>query len=530
MKISGTDSGGTYTNEVVAIPLSVIVDVSPSPPGNLDLISSANPIASFNTQALNSTTTVTMTLQNFGDWNVTLSASDALVIGGTDAGQFGFAAGGTCTNSFTILGGGSFSCTKDITFTPTSSGKKSAFVRVTHSASGSPRVYKLSGVGAGGTPSMLVSRSKLFFGSQTAGSNSPPQAVSVRSVGTAEIQGNPNAVSAVLSGTHAAQFSVINNCPANLLENGPACTIDVRFNPVAPSGTKTAVLTISGTGLSPVTIDLGGLSPGDVPPISFGDFDGTIVSEPPAPPPDVTMPTNSRLLSTPSDRSTTMAVPAGSLNIQPVQSLVTSDCVGECGGATRSIESLASDLLSGSIYRVTRLPASSLLNQRWALEYRGNTGVLFARSELPATAEVTWRRRDLTDLRLPTTGWARVCADRVWAAQDGYAFIAHVGDRGLADLRRIEAPTNEVSVISDLSCASGGGLHVAAFLFDVSDNEPPLRADSVVASRVELTFDRTGRITNRVTLPIQFNFKEFCATAANEQYAICETARQAVGW
>jgi hypothetical protein len=213
-------------------------------------------------------------------------------------------------------------------------------------------------------------------------------------------------------------------------------------------------------------------------------------------------------------------------------------CRGDCVVEFQSVESSATDETSGSRYRVLRSAAAGLTGQQsWLLEYRSSTGLLFARSELPSTAEVSWRLADGREARLPTTGWALVCGDRVWTLQDGYELLAHVGDPGLS---RIEGSTvvlgtgreqsAAMSVLSGAQCTTGGGLRLRGYALGVGDREPPLRSGSMNASGFEVVLDRSGAVIGRSAREARFDVKAHCATAANEQFAFCEAARQAVGW
>lgn len=122
---------------------------------------------------------------------------------------------------------------------------------------------QLAGLGvlpAIGVPT--VSTTPLNFGNVTNGSTSASQAVTISNSGT----GTLNITSAVISGTDAADFSVVNNCSATLAA-GLQCTVSVTFHP-STAGTKTAnlsitdadsvaltpqtqIITLNGTGVAP---------------------------------------------------------------------------------------------------------------------------------------------------------------------------------------------------------------------------------------------------------------------------------------
>jgi hypothetical protein len=197
------------------------------------------------------------------------------------------------------------------------------------------------------------------------------------------------------------------------------------------------------------------------------------------------------------------------------------------------VESVAEDGLAGSVYRLLRRPAAQGM-QEWLLEYRSNTGLLFAHAELPTTTPVSWRREAGVEVPLPTSGWTRVCGDRVWVAQDGYQLLAHVVDRGLVELRR--APLNDsrsaaaVDVLEAAECASDGGLRLSGYTLGVGSSEPPLADRPVPASRFELILDRSAVMTRRTTRPDSLDLRRLCSSPANEHHEFCAAARQAVGW
>jgi hypothetical protein len=200
---------------------------------------------------------------------------------------------------------------------------------------------------------------------------------------------------------------------------------------------------------------------------------------------------------------------------------------------TARMVSQSEDALIGSLYRVTRKAEEGEDNlQQWVLEYRGNTGALFASRTLPSTNEVLWRAR-FENAHLSTTAWTRVCADRVWTVQDGYELLFHVGDRALQELRpgRLWADQSaETSVVTDVRCTFGGAIWVEGYAFGVSGDEPPLRRSDVQATRFGFALDRFGGLVKRQVQSAPFDVTGLCAAAANEQQIFCDEAKRAVGW
>jgi len=173
----------------------------------------------------------------------------------------------------------------------------------------------------------------------------------------------------------------------------------------------------------------------------------------------------------------------------------------------------------------------------WTLEYRSNTGLLFANHELPSTSEVSWRREGGGESLLPTTGWTRLCGDRVWTVQDGYELLAHVGDKALVNLRGSVVDLGvdgdaaaTTSLLSAAQCTADGGVRLQGYAFGVNEREPPLHSAVVGARRFEVLLDRTGAVLARTLRRSDFDVRAYCAVAANEQVGFCEAVRQAVGY
>ena len=61
------------------------------------------------------------------------------------SGDFAFAAGTTCANSQTLAPGAS--CAMNVTFTPSSKGQRSGFIKIVDNAQNSPQFVSLSGNG-----------------------------------------------------------------------------------------------------------------------------------------------------------------------------------------------------------------------------------------------------------------------------------------------------------------------------------------------------------------------------------------------
>ena len=101
-------------------------------------------------------------------------------------------------------------------------------------------------------PGYLISPQSLNFGTQKIGTQSPSQAISVRSVGNLPLQ-----ISKIAK--VGAPFTQTNNCPGTLQKNH-FCTIQVTFAPTAAkmysgkikmiTNAGTAIVPLSGTGVA----------------------------------------------------------------------------------------------------------------------------------------------------------------------------------------------------------------------------------------------------------------------------------------
>ena len=248
---SGT---GTRTASVV------FTDNAPSSPQSLNLLGTGTPSGvslsptslTFGSQFVGTTSAVqAVTLSNAG--SVALSIS-SVAIAGTNAGDF--AQTNTCGGS--VAAGGN--CTISVTFTPTASGSLTASVSISDNASGSPQTVSLSGTGTASAVSL--SATSLTFGSQSVGTTSAAQAVTLSNTGSAAL----SITSLAVAGTNAGDFAQTNTCGSSVAAGGN-CTISVTFTPTA-SGSRSASVSISDNASgSPQTVNLSGT--GTVPVVSL---------------------------------------------------------------------------------------------------------------------------------------------------------------------------------------------------------------------------------------------------------------------
>ncbi len=131
-------------------------------------------------------------------------------------------------------------CTVSVTFTPGATGARSASVSITDNAAGSPQTAALTGTGT--APTATLTPPSLSFVAQTTGTTSPAQTSTLRNSGTA-----PMVISSiVMTGTNAADFAQVSDCPLSPATLGvnATCTISVTFTPGA-TGARTASVSIT---------------------------------------------------------------------------------------------------------------------------------------------------------------------------------------------------------------------------------------------------------------------------------------------
>jgi len=202
-----------------------------------------------------------VTVSNTGAGPLTISN---ILIAGSNSGDFGESSscGGT-------LAAGS-NCSVSVTFTPTAAGSRTATLYIVdNSSTGSSQTVTLSGSGtAGGAPAAALSPSSLTFQTQTDGTSSAAQTLTLANSGNAPL----NIASIEVGGTDPGDFAETNNCGSSLAA-AANCTISVTFKPMAAgsrmatvvvtdnSAGSTQTATLTGTGTTSTTPAVGSLSP-----------------------------------------------------------------------------------------------------------------------------------------------------------------------------------------------------------------------------------------------------------------------------
>ena len=184
---------------------------------------------SFGNQNVGTTSSVQMvSLSNTGTATLTISS---IAITGANAGDFGQT--NTCGGS--VAAGAN--CSISVTFKPTAAGNRSASVKITDNAAGSPQNVALTGTGV--TPAVMFSATSLNFGGQLVTTASAAQNVTLTNNGTATL----NISSIAITGANNGDFSETNTCGASVAA-AANCTISVTLKPTA-TGNRAASVTIT---------------------------------------------------------------------------------------------------------------------------------------------------------------------------------------------------------------------------------------------------------------------------------------------
>jgi hypothetical protein len=178
----------------------------------------------------------------------------SLALTGPDASAFIIASDGCTGRTLTP----EETCTIDVAFKPTSVGSRTASVRISDNAAGTPHEAVLSGT-AIAPPAVTFDPTAIVFGDQIVGTTGAALRVNVTNNGAAPIK-----IEGVkVDGPNAADFVVATqNCRRTTLGPGDSCAVDVRFAPSAP-GARVAELTFfDDGGGSPHVVPLSGSAVG----------------------------------------------------------------------------------------------------------------------------------------------------------------------------------------------------------------------------------------------------------------------------
>ena len=200
-----------------------------SPYGFISL--SPNPVT-FPMQLVGSSTPASqVVLYNNQPSDLTISA-----IGVTGPNQSDFSQTNNCPATLPQ----SAQCTISVTFNPGAVGSRTAVLKVSDSAPGSPHAASLSGLGT----LVFLAPNPLALGVQPEGTASPAQNLTLQNQSTAAVQ----IASISFAGNNPQDFSQTNTCPVApaTLGIGASCTIAVVFRPHL-TGERSAVLNVVDT-------------------------------------------------------------------------------------------------------------------------------------------------------------------------------------------------------------------------------------------------------------------------------------------
>jgi Tol biopolymer transport system component len=182
----------------------------------------------FGNQALSTSATLSVWVTNKG---VTPLPITSVSVVGLNPGMF--SANNRCGSSVAV----GASCSVRVTFRPPSVGAKSAKLKIV-AGDNDVRTKALSGTGV--VSAFGVSPTALDFGNVPINTTTPAKVVTIANTGSAVLPIS----SITLAGWNPNQFAQTHNCPANLAV-GASCTIKVVFKPIAPIGSKAALLNIT---------------------------------------------------------------------------------------------------------------------------------------------------------------------------------------------------------------------------------------------------------------------------------------------
>jgi len=188
-----------------------------------------------------------VTVTNAGSAPLLLTA---LSFGGTNPGDFGQT--NTCGSlPATVIPGGA--CTLSLTFSPTSSGTRTASLNLTNNSATNPATLSVAAVGTG--PNASLSPTSLNFGNEIVGTTSGIRTAVLTNTGNAPLNISLISPSA---GFSLAQTNTSCAYGGGSLAAGASCTLDATFTPSA-SGTQAGSITISDNISGPQAVSLSGV-------------------------------------------------------------------------------------------------------------------------------------------------------------------------------------------------------------------------------------------------------------------------------
>lgn len=253
---AGTRSGTlTINHSALGNPQTVALNgtATPRPQGRLEL--SATALNFVDTQ-LNSSSTLSLTLNNAGNLALNFSAFDLTGTAGAD-----FTRGGTCSTATPLPS--NTTCTVTITFAPSALGARSAALTIVSDGSNATPTVGLAGNGVPiPVPKVTLTPAALNFGAQTFGGVYPPRLVRLDNTGTATL----DIASIGVEGSTFAD-ATRNACPATLAA-GAGCDLQIRFTPAAAGASFNGLLRVTSNAAgSPHTVALSGSGTAEAVPV-----------------------------------------------------------------------------------------------------------------------------------------------------------------------------------------------------------------------------------------------------------------------
>jgi hypothetical protein len=148
------------------------------------------------------------------------------------------------------------SCNINVTFAPTVTGTSNGSLTITATASATPQVIALTGIGVGG-PFVQLSATQLGFAPTTIGVPSQGQRVSFENTGNSSL----TVSSIAINGGNSGDFSVSGD-PCTGIAAGNQCTRTVTFTPTAAGLRKSSMVIMDNAPGSPHIVTLLGTSLG----------------------------------------------------------------------------------------------------------------------------------------------------------------------------------------------------------------------------------------------------------------------------
>lgn len=229
-----------------------------TPLGNSSPIQFAPPSLAFPPLTIGKTSIVRTITLNYVSGTGLLNVSNVSV-----SGDFALAKNNCPTK---LAAGGS--CTFSLTFTPTATGTRAGTLTVTDNQTGSPHALTLTGTGK--DPAITFSPEKFGFPPQLLGSTSLSKIVKVTNTGIGDL-----IIASVLPSGNFATTS--DTCTGATVPQGKSCKLGVSFAPsvagpvtgevtITDDGRSSPqVLSLSGTGLNPLSVSPTSLNFGRVP-------------------------------------------------------------------------------------------------------------------------------------------------------------------------------------------------------------------------------------------------------------------------